>query len=399
MNTYETENNEVLNETIPETSNSASEAYMEDEFAEEELRRVDTKEETDKKCPQCGGVMTFHPSSGNMKCPYCDYEEEIETASEEDEEEVTSAAELDFYQAEHTANKDWGVETKTVLCKACGAQSIYDALQTSGVCPFCGSNQVMDAQEEDTIAPGGVVPFQISDDQAAEYFHRWIKRKWFCPKLAKESARPKSFKGIYLPYWTFDTQTSATYRGQYGRTHTRTNSKGETRTEIRWHSTSGSLSKFFDDELVLASKNHDARILKGLEPFRTADNKSYKPEYVAGFVAERYSIGLKEAWEHAKASIHNKLEDLAATDIRSRHHTTHVRGVSVRASFDDITYKYLLLPIWVSNFKYKNKVYQFMVNGQTGKVSGRTPISAVKVGFAVAAAILIALAAYYIYMD
>lgn len=384
MNTYEENKDTFVEEDV------TSDILQEEDT---EPRRVDTKEETDKKCPQCGGVMTFHPDTGNMKCPYCDYEEEIPV----EEEEVTSAAELDFYQAEYTANKDWGVETKTVLCEACGAQSIYDALQTSGVCPFCGSNQVMEAQEEDTIAPGGVVPFQINDDQAAQFFHTWIKRKWFCPKLAKESARPKSFKGIYLPYWTFDTQTSATYRGQYGTRHTRRNSKGETKVEIRWHSTSGSLNKFFDDELVLASKNHDANILRGLEPFDTAKNKTYKPEYVAGFVAERYSIGLKDAWEKAKLSIRAKLESLAEDNIRHRHHTSYVRGVSVRASYDDITYKYLLLPIWVSNFKYKNKVYQFMVNGQTGKVSGRTPISAVKVGFTVVAIIIILALIYYIY--
>ncbi len=358
-------------------------------------RVVDTKKETDKKCPQCGGIMTFHPDTGNMKCPYCDYEEEIPV----EDEEVASAAELDFYQAEHTANKNWGVETKTVLCKACGAQSIYDALQTAGICPFCGSNQVMEAQEKDTIAPGGVVPFQISDDQAAEYFHTWIKRKWFCPKLAKESAKPKSFKGIYLPYWTFDTQTSASYRGQYGTRHVKRNSKGDTKVEIRWHSTSGSLNRFFNDELVLASKNHNGNILKGLEPFNTEKNKTYKPEYVAGFIAERYSVGLTDAWEEAKISIHDKLEDLASEDIQRRHATSYVRGVSVRASYDKITYKYLLLPVWLSNFKYKNKVYQFMVNGQTGKVSGKTPISAVKVAFVVIAAIIIAIIASYLYMD
>ncbi len=362
---------------------------------EEEPRIVDTKKETDKKCPQCAGVMTFHPDTGNMKCPYCDYEEAISVQ----EEEVLSAVELDFYQAEFTANKDWGVETKTVLCKACGAESIYDALQTSGVCPFCGSNQVMEAKEEDTIAPGGVVPFQIADTQASDSFKTWIKRKWFCPKEAKESVKPKSFKGIYLPYWTFDTQTSSVYHGQYGRTRTRTNSKGETKVEITWHSTSGSMSEFFNDELVLASKNHDSSLLRGLEPFDTEKNKAYKPEYVAGFVAERYSVGLTDAWEIAKDSIHDQLKDMAENDIRSRHATAHVRGVSVRASFDDITYKYLLLPIWISNFKYKNKVYQFMVNGQTGKVSGRTPISAFKVAITAIAAILALLVAYFIYME
>ena len=397
MNTYETDLRTAPGEEILENvSMDSSEILGFDDFdSADEQKKVDTKEETDKKCPQCGGVMTFSPENGQMKCPYCDYEEEIHIT----EDEVTSAAELDFYQAEHTANKDWGVETKTVLCQACGAQSIYDALQTSGVCPFCGSNQVMEAHEEDTIAPGGVVPFQITEDEAAQYFYTWINKKWFCPKLAKESVKPKSFKGIYLPYWTFDAKTSASYHGQYGTTHVKRNSKGETKTEIRWHSTSGSFRNFFDDELVLASQNHDASILRGLEPFLTSDNKAYKPEYVAGFVAERYSIGLKDAWEKAKNSIHDKLVNMATDHIRSRHSTVHVRSVSVSASYDDITYKYLLLPIWISNFKYKDKVYQFMVNGQTGKVSGKTPISAIKVAFAVVTAILIALAVYYIYIE
>ena len=157
---------------------------------------TETNEDTDKKCPQCGGVMKYNPATKNLKCPYCEYEEEITT----EEEKPKRAEELDFYAAEHTAGKDWGVETKTVLCKACGAESIYDALQTSAVCPFCGSNQVMDAPEQDTMSPGGVVPFSISDKAASELFQKWIRRRWFCPKLAKDSAKPKHFKGIYLPY-------------------------------------------------------------------------------------------------------------------------------------------------------------------------------------------------------
>ena len=70
-------------------------------------------------------------------------------------------------------------EKKTVLCKACGAESIYDALQTSAVCPFCGSNQVMEAADRETMAPGGVVPFQVTDEKAASLFKGWIRQKWF----------------------------------------------------------------------------------------------------------------------------------------------------------------------------------------------------------------------------
>lgn len=361
---------------------------------------VDTKEETDKKCPQCGGVMDFNPATGGLKCPYCDYEQDIpveqNVGDAENEKVLKKAEELDFNAAEHTANCDWGVSKKTVLCKSCGAESIYDALETAAVCPFCGSNQVMDAAEENTIAPGGVVPFKISDKQAAELFKTWIKRKWFCPKLAKESAKPKKFNGIYLPYWTFDTNASGSYTAEYGIDHTKTDSKGNKTTTTEWHRTNGFHKEFIDDELVLASNKHDTGMLKMLEPFNTEDNKPYKPEYVAGFVAERYSTGLKDAWEIAKRSIKAKLERHISSDIRNKHRADRVRNLHFNPTYADITYKYLLLPIWVSNFKYNDKVYQFMVNGQTGKVSGKTPVSIPKVIITVIGIIAIVAILYFL---
>ncbi|MBR1743715.1 MAG: hypothetical protein IJ733_17990 [Lachnospiraceae bacterium] len=360
---------------------------------EDDLNIVKTKEETDKKCPQCGGVMDFDPASGNLKCPYCDYEEKIPIK----EEEPKKAAELDLRSAEFTANKDWGVETKTVICKACGAESIYDALQTSAVCPFCGSNQVMDQNDKDTIAPGGVVPFQISDEKASELFRTWIGKKFYCPKLAKTSARADKFKGIYLPYWTFDAQTYSEYQGEYGIDHTYEDSEGNEKTRTDWYRTQGNYKKFFDDELVLASTKHTSSMMKGLEPFDTENNVAYKPEYIAGFVAERYSVGLEDGWKSAKASMERKIKSDVESKIRKDHHADRSQVKSIRTEFDELTYKYLLLPIWMSSFKYKDKVYQFVVNGQNGKISGDTPVSVPKVILTIAAVIAIIVICFYLF--
>lgn len=359
----------------------------------EEPNIVKTMDETDKKCPSCGGVMDFDPTTGGLSCPYCGHKEEIPV-----QDEIPSkAVELDFESAESTGNCNWGVETKTVICEACGAESIYDALQTSAVCPFCGSNQVMEANDQNTIAPGGVVPFQITDQEASALFKKWIKRKWFCPKLAKESAKPKAFKGVYFPYWTFDTNTHADYTAEYGKTRPVKKRNGETEFVTDWYHTSGSYSTSFNDELVHASTTHDQFMLMGLEPFDTENNKAYKPEYIAGFISERYTVGLKEAWEIAKCSINNKIRNGISSKIRGEHFADQVRDIHMSAVYRDITYKYLLLPVWISNYKYNDKVYQFMVNGQTGKVSGRTPISKGRVAIAILVGILIALGIYFIY--
>ncbi len=346
---------------------------------------VQTKEETDKKCPNCGGVMDFDPKVGKLHCPYCDHIEEILEEGEEDE----SAQELDFLTAEQTGNCDWGVETKTVLCKSCGGEMIYDALEIAGECPYCGSNQVMEAKAENTLAPGGVCVFKLDAKQAAEKFKTWIKRRWFCPKAAKESAKPKDMKGIYLPYWTFDTNTVTQYSGEYGIQRQKRNSKGETVTVTDWYRCSGTYREAIDDQAVCGTTRHEQGLLNGIQPYNTADNKVYKPEYVAGFASERYSIGLKDAWETAKTLITGRLRKNITRKIQTEQHADSVRSLQLKTSYSQIKYKYLLLPVWMACFKYKDKRYQFMVNGQTGRVSGRTPISPAKVAVSVAIGIAV----------
>lgn len=344
-----------------------------------------TMEETDKKCPSCGGVMDFDPATGGLSCPYCGHTEEIPVNGEE----PLSAEEIALEKADKVENCDWGAAKKTIICNACGAESVYDALEIASVCPFCGSNQVMEAADQNTMAPGGVVPFQVTDQKASDLFKAWIKRKWFCPKLAKESAKAKHFKGIYLPYWTFDAKTSSTYRGEFGRDKVRKTAGGEERVETSWYPVKGTHYENFDDELICASANYNLSMLQGLEPYRTAENKAYKPEYIAGFAAERYSLGVSNAWELTKDSMRFKLKENIERDIRREHNADRVRNLKIDTLFQDMTYKYLLLPVWISSYKYKEKVYQFMVNGQTGKVSGKTPISVPKVVISIIGVILI----------
>ena len=355
---------------------------MSDEF---DANVVNTLKETDRKCPACGGTMDFDPATGGLLCPYCGHTEEIKNQSSGTAENPAAqtgaplrAEEIPLDEAENTANCDWGTATKTIICKSCGAESVYDAQVISSECPYCGSNQVTEAGDKKTMAPGGVIPFKIDQKEAGNRFLGWIKKKFFCPKAAKESAKPGSFKGMYLPYWTFDSQTSSDYTAEFGRDRrVKRGDKEEIVTD--WFRTHGHHDQFFDDELVCGTDQHDSGLLQGIEPYDTADNKTYKPEYVAGFGAERYSIGVKAAWEKAKAAITNKLRSAITSRILSENRANHVRNLNVTSSFSGITFKYLLLPVWISSFKYKDKVYQFAVNGQTGRVYGRTPVSAIKV--------------------
>lgn len=347
--------------------------------------KAKTMSETDRKCPQCGAVMDFDPTTGGLYCPYCEYREEIVAENEVGD---GKAKELDFATAEFTENCDWGVSKKTVTCKSCGATSVYDALEVASECPYCGSNQVMEASDVKTLAPNGVVPFKITAKDAGQRFVNWLGKKWFAPKAAKQSAKADSFKGIYLPYWTFDADTHSSYTGEYGKDRKVRQGDKET-TVTDWFRTSGTFDKFIDDELIAGSTAHDTSILNMIEPYNTADNKAYKPEYLAGFGAERYSLGLKDAWEKAKNIIKNKIRSNIESKIMNQHNANHVRNLNVNTQFSNITYKYLMLPVWISSFTFNGKVYQFMVNGQSGKVGGKYPVSPWRVMLAILIAIAI----------
>lgn len=357
---------------------------------EDDVKEV--KVDFNTECPMCSASIAFDPTSGKLSCPYCGYEAEIATPEKEAQR---TAQEMDFEAADRRESYDWGVDKKTLVCEECGAESIYDALQVADTCPYCGSHQVMEASTIETLAPNGVCTFNITEKEAGSNFQKWIKGRLFTPSAAKKSAKPDAFSGVYIPYWTFDSNTMSHYTAAYGITRIVEDREGNTRTEIDWYRTSGVYQRFVDDELVLASKRYDGELLRKVEPYNTTDNKAYKPDYLSGFLAERYSIGLDEGWGIAQRQIHATLDSEITQRILRQHGASQVANLQFSTTHDQITYKYLMLPMWLSSFRYKEKVYQFMVNGQTGKVGGRAPISPIRVTIAV---ILALIAIYVIYV-
>ena len=347
-----------------------------------EIKQASSEE---AECPSCGGSFEFNPSTSNLKCPYCDFETQIA----DPEAEQAGVVELDFSEATDVKSFDWGAEKKAVVCGSCGAEAIYDALEVANVCAYCDSNQLMEASAEGALSPNGVVTFEITKQQASEKFITWIKGKWFTPKEAKQKAKPDGFQGVYLPHWTFDTQTSARYTAEYGIKKETTDSEGNKRSKIDWYKTSGFHQKFIDDHVVLATTRHSESILSSIRPFNTEKAKPYLPQYLSGFSAERYSVGIEQGWNQAQKDIEDILRKEISNKVTRKYDADVVKNIKLSATFSDVKYKYLMLPIWLSSFKYKSKVYQFAVNGQTGKVGGQAPISPLRVAIAVIAGLII----------
>lgn len=345
----------------------------------EDIESIKVEQTEVNQCASCGGNTVFDPSSGALKCPFCGNEQEIEKTQK-------NTIEHDFLQALEKEDHSWDDEKRVFKCENCGAESVLDKDKVADFCSFCGSSHIASSNHHAGIKPALIIPFQVSKDEAVDMFKVWIKKRYFAPSELKKSYQLSKISGAYLPYWTFDSQTKSSFVVRIGtyyyvtETHTviedgKPKQVRKQVRKIRWRTEHGRYSEFFDDVLIKASRNVASGLITKIEPFRLNGLLDYKSEYLSGFLAERYSIPLKEGWSGAKTIIDRRIE----SGIQGQVHGDVVQIVSVSTDYKDITYKHILLPIWISSFHFNKKVYRFLVNGQTGKVSGQSPISALKV--------------------
>ena len=312
--------------------------------------------EQTKKCPSCGGTMIFQPGTDSLLCQSCGRKEVIpELVSK------IPVNEMDFLSAQNTASHDWGMETKLVTCKQCGAETIQNKLQLSGMCPFCGSTTVEAADPaQDIMAPNGVIPFKISENRALYIFKDWIKDRFLAPELLARDAQLNKFYGIYVPLFTFDVLTVNRFTGHFTENN---------RTLFKC----GKFQHQVDDFPVVASKQlcSDKLLLNVIKDFRTREAKPYTPDALAGFPCEHYSVGLNEAWN----SVGKDMDFYLKNQANKQEETRFLMGIDMATDYFNLKYKYLVVPVWINSFYYDNKLYMIAINGQTGKIDGQWPKS------------------------
>lgn len=331
------------------------------------------------QCPSCGGSMVFEPATQSLYCEYCN--NRIDLTGEH------SDVENDL---EHGLKQDeqWDDEAVVFHCQNCGANNVKQKTDLTSVCPFCGSKSVIETDQLPGIKPQRIIPFKISKEYAFDAFKKVAKKSFYAPKDFKKNFNIDNFNGAYLPVWTFDTNVFTPYSGRLGKYYTVTVGSGKNRhteTRIRWFTISGTKQFAFDDLFVLAGKRLNDKQINPILPFNTNDSYVYKQEFVSGFIAEHYDIELKEGWEKAKYST----LDYMKRQIANGYIHDVVDYINIKPVYSNIKYKYVLVPTWIANYKYHNKNYYFIVNGENGKISSKTPISGLKVCFTILLIILI----------
>jgi ribosomal protein S27E len=337
------------------------------------------------KCRGCGGMTEFSPKDQTLKCVYCGSSTVLDLTP-------AKVKENDFGYWAARSDEDLAsesIEATEVRCKQCGAVTTLPPERASSNCAFCGTPLILNEAVINRFwQPNYILPFKVDKRECGGIFQKWLGKKWFLPsQLKKGNVQTERFKGIYMPFWTYDADTSTNYRGERGinRTVTSRNAKGEEvkRTVTDWYNVSGRVNLHFDDIVVPASDSLPPKIMNRLTNWDQMNCVPYRQEFLAGFMTNIYNIDFRDGVHVAKEKMEQVIEDNIKSDIGGDKQRVRSKDVF----YQNLMFKLLLLPIWVSAFRYNGRLYQFVVNGRTGQVTGEYPKDTMKIIMLVAAII------------
>ena len=341
-------------------------------------------------CEACGGELHFDIPTQMLKCQHCGNTHElVEVQGEVRERDLREALRLvRDGRAQHTAT--FLSDEKEIVCQNCGGHTTFTGSLTADRCPYCATpiqrDDVHAAPER--LPVDAVLPFSVAEPQARELIDEWINGRWFAPSEFKTYSTTGSFQSVYMAYFTYDADTVTQYTGQRGITRTRTVGSGDNRrteTYTTWHHVRGVVGNEFDDVPILANTGFEKKRIDKLEPWPTETAKPYSAEYAAGHLARTYDHDVEECLGEATRIMEDQIRHTIRRDIGG----DQQRISSMNIDWRDMTYKHMLLPLWLLTVVYDQRPFQVYINGVTGEVHGARPYSKVKIALAVAAALVL----------
>jgi predicted RNA-binding Zn-ribbon protein involved in translation (DUF1610 family) len=344
-------------------------------------------------CHQCGGQLAFDIRLQQLKCPSCgNVQPIVEGADRKVEEHDLRAAWGDQRSSSVARFAGSGGEAaqKEIVCQNCGGHTTFTGTLTTVRCPYCATpiqrDDVHDAP--DRLPVDAVLPFHVDEANAHAEVDKWINGRWFAPSEFKKYNDTGAFSSIYVAYFTYDATAVTDYTGERGRHYTVTVGSGDdehTETRTEWSYASGRVTNAFDDLPVLANTGMDEQKIRELEPWPTQYVRPFSAEYIAGHLSRTYDMTVEQAFGVAKSSMESTIEHTVRSDIGGDEQRVH----SKNSNWYNMTFKHVLLPIWLLTVIYNGQPFQVCINGFTGEVQGRRPYSKVKIAAAITAAVLV----------
>jgi hypothetical protein len=319
-------------------------------------------------CSQCGGRMAFQIQRGMLTCEYCGHEELVD--SDPSGGPIADLAEtvLEFVMPTSSGHR-WAESQQRLTCELCGAVTIMPPEEKTASCPFCGSNQmIVFTEAAEIIDPQVIAIMKVDRQQAAVQVRQWLGSGWFIPDDLVDTIQHLSLLPGYYSCWTYDGTIEVRWNCEVN--------EGSGKYD-RWVPRSGVETRFFDDVLVPGVHSIPPRDLDNVGPFDLKAVQSFEPEYVAGWPTLIYNRSLSDASLLARETVTRRIRNQLYHLIEPGREKRNLRTGT--GSWSGMTFKHILLPMWVGNYRYRNKPYRLLVNGQTGKVAGDKPSDRVKV--------------------
>lgn len=323
------------------------------------------------KCPCCGGAIAFDSGIQKMKCPYCDTEFDMETLASYDD---GLNGKQDNMNWETSAGGEWQEgETdglRSYVCKSCGGEIVGDENTAATACPFCGNPVVMMGQLSGELKPDFVIPFKLDKKAAKAGLQKHLTGKRLLPKIFKDQNHIDEIKGIYVPFWLFDTEADAQVR--YRATKVRTWSDNDYDYSETSHflvRRGGSIA--FENVPVDGSSKMADDLMESIEPYNFADAEDFQTAYLAGYFADKYDVTAEQSVERANERVKGSTEEAFASTVQCYATvTTESSNIELHGG----KAKYALYPVWLLNTTWNGNKYTFAMNGQTGKFVGDLPV-------------------------
>lgn len=330
------------------------------------------------KCPHCDAPIQFDAGTQNMKCPYCD--SEFDVAALRSKDEVLNTQPADSFEWQEKEPEQWDETNdeglRIFVCKTCGGEIVGDENTAATKCPYCDNPVVLSGRLSGVLKPDYVIPFKLDKSQAKEKLKEYVNSKKFVPNLFRSENHLDEIRGLYVPFWLFDSDIDAQVSFDATRVSSWSDSKyNYTKTDHYDVFRKGSMS--FENIPVDGASKMPDDLMESIEPFDFSEAVDFQTAYLAGYLADKYDVGKEEsiprANERLKVSAQDTLSETVSgyTDVTPKNSSVQVtKGFS----------KYALYPVWILNTTYKGTKYTFAMNGQTGKFIGNIPVSNAKLG-------------------
>lgn len=325
------------------------------------------------QCPSCGAPLVFNGETQTLHCESCENNFSVETL-EQVNESVKATSEQSKFDWEHyearSFDEDEAVDLGNYICKSCGAQVIGDASSGAMTCLYCGNTIIVEKQFDGGLKPDFIIPFKVDKKDAMKRLKESCKGKKFLPRDFTDESKLKEIRGVYVPFWTADCNCDANVTYHATRVSSwRSGNYRYTKTDHFTLYRSGELE--FERIPVDASEKADDAYMDAIEPYDYSDAVDFNTAYLSGYFAGRYDVKFEECVGRINARIQKTTEDRLAATAQGYNTVTKDHS-TVSCSHGKL--RYALMPVWMLNVKYNNKLYKFAMNGQTGKLIGEYPI-------------------------